>query len=177
MKRAAIIGMLLAADLCRAAAGSTNVSLTISAHWGANGGYTTGRPVLVRCVIENRGAEVREIGLKEQDEYHGTLPYPTSLTITVRDMQGNPFVERWTQYVLWSEGFDQLPGDRVALGPGEKVVRIVSIDQILIGAPFQLDAGSYRIQLRLDDVISNELTIEMREPDPSGKPTPAVAPD
>lgn len=161
-----------------AGAQQPDIAFSISAAgWGANGGYVVGRPISIRCVIENRGKAERKILLQDHHDYHGTLPYPTDMTATVWDSEGKLIVERWSQYVLWSTTFDEMPGDRITLLPGAKVVRIVPLEQVLIGSPAHLVAGSYRVQLDLPEAQSNLLTIVLKEePNQPAQTTPVSAP-
>jgi hypothetical protein len=59
-----------------------------------------------------------------------------------------------------------MPGDRITLKPKESVVRIVPLRSILAGLPGglregSLAAGEYKVQLRLGDVVSNEMKIKI----------------
>lgn len=150
-------------------------ALSISvAGWGENGGYVVGRPILIKCVIENRGKAKRKILLQDHHDYHGTLPYPTGMTATVWNSERKLLVEHWSQYVLWSTTFDEMPGDRITLLPGAKVIRFVPLEQVLAGSPAHLVAGSYRVQLDLPEAQSNRLTIVLKE-EPNKQPASSVS--
>jgi hypothetical protein len=174
MRGALLILMLMIACVGRAAPTTTGLALAIGvAGWGANGGYFEGQPISIRCVVENCGKAPREVLLKDHDPYHGTLPYPTTLTATLLDSEGRPLIEHWSQYVAWSTIFAEMPGDRITLKPGESVVRVVPLDEVLRASPIKVVAGSYRVRLRLGDLESNELAVIVKKPN---KPAPAQRP-
>ncbi len=155
--------LIVSTPLCAKETEST-IRLSISpAGWGLDGGYVAGHPISIRCVFENIGQKSVQFLLQDHHPYHGTLPFPTGMKATVWDASGKPIVNGWSQYVLWSTAFDEMPGDRITLEPGAKVVRIVPLDQILIGAIPSLGPGLYRVQLTMPEAASNVLTIEVKE--------------
>ncbi len=124
-----------------------------------SGGYFVGKPISIVCRIRNNGDEEVEILLKDHDDYHGTLLFPTTMTVTVWNEQGEILVSDWSSYVLWSTFFFEMPGDRIKLKPEEEITRFVPLGEILKGSSMSLDSGVYRIQLKLPEVMSNTLNI------------------
>jgi hypothetical protein len=148
------------------------------AGWGANGGYVVGKPISIKCVIENRGSSEEKILLQDHHEYHGTLPFPTGMTTTVWDADGKVLAERWSQYVLWSTTFVEMPGDRITLLPSSKVTRIVPLEQVLVGSQVHLAAGTYKVRLEIPEAQSNVLAIVLKEePNQALLPTPTAVTD
>ncbi len=70
------------------------------------------------------------------------------------------FGDWWTSYILSSDLYFEMPGDRITLKPGEKVVRIVPLRAVLLGLktlPNGLRAGEYIVELKLGEVVSNRM--------------------
>ena len=155
---------------------SRNIELTIHPHsWATSRetdySYLAGKTIRIRCVWKNKGKEAATILLKDHDSYHGTLSYPVGMKTRVRDSNGNvrtsthEFGEWWSNYILWSTLFPETPGDRITLRPNEEVVRIVPLDEVLLGMDGLengLQEGEYTVELKLDEIVSNELRIKVK---------------
>ena len=101
------------------------------------------------------------------------MPYPAGMQARVIDAYGVVLTKTvdsrdgwWSSYINHSDSFKEMPGDRITLKPKESVVRIVPLRSILAGLPGglregSLAAGEYNVQLRLGDVISNEMKIKV----------------
>ena len=181
---ARIFGFIIAlgASAAIAAESPERPAVTISkAGWAVadkSGAYVAGRSITVAVAVKG-GSSPSSIHLKDHDKYHGTLDYPTSIAIRVVDEQGRVLTTNdlshddwWSRYYLWSTLFADMPGDVIELSPGEEVIRIVPIDQVLLGCP-SLDGGlrpgHYAVQLRVDGVLSNELGIDVRSETKDGR--------
>jgi len=137
------------------------------------------------CRFKNKAKRNAAITLKDHDEYHGTLPYPTGLMARVVDESGTVVTRNdvtkddwWSSYAVWSQFCVSstaseeclMPGDTITLKPGEEVIRIVPLARVLQGnrqRPDGLRAGKYAVQLKLvlgerRSLLSNELAIEVR---------------
>ena len=101
------------------------------------------------------------------------MPYPAGMQARVIDAYGVVLTKTvdsrdgwWSSYIRHSDSFEEMPGDRITLKPKESVVRIVPLRSILAGLPGglregSLAAGEYKVQLRLGDVVSNEMKIKI----------------
>ena len=115
----------------------------------------------MQCTIKNGGDQPREILLADHHPFHGTLPYPVGMRATLWDERGNVIVKDCTWYVVWNTTFDEMPGDRIWLKPGDEVVRIVPLDKMVGWSLPSLKAGLYRVQLTLGEMTSNLLTLRI----------------
>jgi hypothetical protein len=84
----------------------------------------------IKCLIENISDYPVEIYLKDHHDYHGTLNYPTSFYIIVKNEYGEILAQEFSSYFFWSTFFPEEPGDRVILNPKEKIVRIIKLTDI-----------------------------------------------
>src|ERR1043166_1078443 len=135
--------------------------------FGRDGAYAVGKPISIRCVFRNTGAEPVTLSLKDHDQYHGTLPYPQGVQARVEDsdhkvLTGNKADKQgwWTSFYLSSQLSSDEPGDNVTIPPGEKVTRVVPLDEVLKGCdglPNGLLVGHFVVQLRL---FGPELRVE-----------------
>jgi hypothetical protein len=81
--------------------------------------------------------------------------------LTSNDVHKN---EWWNWFYLSSQMPVEEPGDRIAIPPGKHVTRVVPLDVLLRGCPLLPDglpAGRFAVQLRLGDVVSNVLEIDV----------------
>ncbi len=148
-----------------------------AAEYGSEGAYVAGQRIAVKVTVTG-GSSPSSIHLKDHDSYHGTLDYPTSIVIRVTDARGQSLTSNdisdddwWSFYYLWSTLFEDMPGDVIELAPGDELIRIVPIDQVLAGCPGVgggLQPGRYVVQLRVDGILSNELEIEVRAESATG---------
>jgi hypothetical protein len=146
------------------------ISLRIDKHPGWMGGDEEGDVFAIRCTFRNESKKAVTFLLADHSDYSGTLPYAIMLRAQVTDTNGNvltrtkDFGDWWSSYVYSSDYFREMPGDRVRLRPGEKVVRIVELAEVLSGLgnlPGGLKAGEYIVKLRMGDIISNPMKLKV----------------
>ena len=144
------------------------------AGWAASGRdrtYRAGHPISIKTIIRNTGRSSRRFLLDDHDEYHGTRPFPHGTTARIRDSRGAVLTRnKVSNDDWWSSGYldsflhREMPGDAITFQPGEEVVRIVPLEQVLLGCDGirnGLRRGSYTVQLSLCGVVSNELAIRV----------------
>lgn len=155
--------------------GANGISMSISlAGWASppgRGMYVAGKPITIRCVFTNQGSAPVSLLLKDHDDYHGTLSFPVGICARVTDATGAILTENevakdgwWSWYYHWSTMFVPMHGDYITLNPGEGVVRIVPLDEVLLGADKirqGLKPGAYFVQLCIHDIVSNRLLIQV----------------
>src|ERR1044072_290209 len=135
--------------------------------FGRDGAYAVGKQITIRCVFRNTGAEPVTLSLKDHDQYHGTLPYPQGVQARIEDSDHNVLTGNkadkqgwWTSFSLSSQLSSDEPGDNITIPPGEKVTRVVPLDEVLKGCdglPNGLPVGHLVVQLRL---FGPELRVE-----------------
>lgn len=147
-----------------------HLSLTIDRHPGWMGdNYEEGDPIRIRCIFRNNGRSSLSFRLADHDSYHGTRPYPFGMRVRVRNLAGvvlsasQEFGEWWTQYYLSSGVYLEMPGDRITLKPGEQVVRIVPLDEMLLGnqALGKMIAGEYIVEMEIEGIVSNKMKLKV----------------
>jgi hypothetical protein len=178
MKITACVCLLLASAALNPAiaqklTSTKDISLTIDRHPGWMGDdYIEGDEISIRCTFRNTGNKKVTFLLADHDDYHGTMPYPAFMQARVIDAYGVVLTKTidsrdgwWTSYITHSDSFNEMPGDRITLKPKESVVRIVPLRSVLAGLPGMregsLAAGEYKVQLRLDEIVSNEMKIKI----------------
>jgi len=105
------------------------------------------------------------------------LPYPLEVAIRVLNAAGKVLSANeedsscqgwWSWYYVWNTSFEpRMPGDTITIPPGGEVIRIVPIDQVLAMCPglkSGLPQGTYTIQLRVNEYLSNPLQIKVDSP-------------
>jgi hypothetical protein len=146
------------------------ISLSIDRHPGWSGGDEEGGPLSIRCTFRNESKKTVTFLLADHNDYSGTLPYPIMLNAQVTDTDGNvltrtkDFGDWWSWYIYSSDHYREMPGDRIKLRSGEKVVRIVPLTEVLRGLNNLregLKAGEYTVQLKLGDIISNRMKLKV----------------
>jgi len=139
--------------------------------------YIEGKAISIRCVIRNVSRRPQLVELKDHDAYHGTLRYPVGITAKVVRESGEVLTQNeidrsgegwWSQYFVWSTTFNpRMPGDTITIPPGEVVIRLIPLDQVIEMHPnlrSGLRSGTYTVQLRLHLIKSNSLTIRIGQP-------------
>jgi hypothetical protein len=151
------------------------IKLEISPHFlqEEGGAYHEGGPISIKAVLVNAGGKRRSILLADHNDYSGTLPYPVGLRAKVWDSQKKIVTENdisdegwWTSYYLSSSSYEEKPGDKIFLNPGEKVVRIIPLDIMLRGCetlPHGLPSGNFLVQLSLGGIVSNKTEIVVKK--------------
>ena len=146
------------------------ITLSIDRHPGWMGGSEEGSALNIRCTFRNKSTKSLTFLLADHSDYHGTLPYPIMMSSRIIDSNGNvlthteDFGDWWTSYILSSQSYQEMPGDRITLRPGEKVIRIVPLKSVLAGLrnlPNGIKAGKYTVELKLGDIVSNQLHINV----------------
>jgi hypothetical protein len=133
--------------------------------------FRQGEPMPVRCVFANPGAQPVTILLRDHDAYLGTLEYPGEMQIHVVDAAGRLVTKNeidgdgwWNWFYLSSQFSVEEPGDRITIPPGDHVTRVVHLEDILRGCPgisAGLARGRFTVQLRLGNIVSNSLVIDV----------------
>lgn len=131
------------------------------------GVYLVGKPISIRCVFRNSGSRPITLSLKDHDQYHGTLPYPQGVQARIEDTNHKVLTVNtvnkegwWSVFFLSSQMSAFEPGDNITIPPGDKVTRIIPLDEVLKGCdglPRGLPAGNFVVQLR---VFGPDLRIE-----------------
>lgn len=146
------------------------VTFTIDRHPGWMGGDEAGEDFNLRCIFENRSKKAVTLLLADHNDYSGTMPYPVGLKARVIDTEGNvlthtsDFGDWWTWHYMSSDGYREMPGDRITLKPGQKVVRIVPLAMVLRGLVHLergLRAGEYAVELKIGEITSNQMKIKV----------------
>lgn len=139
-----------------------------TAGWAeSRGAYPVGKPISIRCTFRNNNSKPITLSLKDHDQYHGTLEYPLDIQARIESGDGKVLTVNevnkpgwWTFFYLSSQISSSEPGDDITIPAGEKVTRVVPLDEVLKGCeslPHGLPAGHFVVQLRL---ICPELNIE-----------------
>jgi hypothetical protein len=126
-----------------------NLKLTIQLPNVGEEYKTNKNTIRIKCTIENISGYPEEVFLQDHHDYHGTLNYPTSFYITIKDEQGNIITNEFHDYFFWSSEFKEYPGDRMILHPGDKVIRFVRLKDIVGGNINKMDNGKYYINIVL----------------------------
>jgi hypothetical protein len=146
------------------------ITLSIDRNPGWIGGNEEGSALNIRCTFRNESTKALTFLLADHSDYHGTLPYPIRMSARIIDSNGNVLTHTedvgdwWTSYILSSQSYREMPGNRVTLRPGENVIRIVPLKSVLAGLrnlPNGLKAGKYTVELKLGDIVSNPLKINV----------------
>jgi hypothetical protein len=152
----------------------TVIKFEISPHFmrEEGGAYHEGGPISIRSVFVNAGAKQQSIVLSDHDDYSGTLPFPVGVRAKVWDSLGKVLTENdnsdegwWTSYYLSASTYEEKPGDKILLKPGEKVVRIIPLDIMLRGCkgfPNGVLSGRYTVQLSIEGITSNKTEIMIK---------------
>ena len=156
--------------LSKIATSLKRLSFTIDRHPGwAGDEYEEGQPIRIRCTFKNTGRRTLTFRLADHDSYHGTQPYPFGLRVRVSNLAGvvisatPEFGEWWTHYYRSSGVYPEMPGDRIRLQPGQQVIRIVPLDEILVGNRVlgRLVAGEYLVEMEIEGIVSNKMKIKI----------------
>ena len=116
--------------------------------------YKINSIIKLRCVITNLNKKVVIIPFKENDIYHGKLPYPTSMSITVK-YRNSKLLDDYSSYACWNQLtiFQLDHNDKKQLKYGDKITRIIQLNHI-VGCKTKNDnffnkKGYYFIQLHI----------------------------
>jgi hypothetical protein len=158
------------AQVARMKYSAKGISFTIDRHPGWSDDIKEGSSINIRCVFRNETKNSIHLFLADHNDYSGTEQYPAWLQARVTDVKGQ-IMTRNKMYGDWysasvnnSDSIREMPGDRITLKPGEKVTRIVPLAAVIEGLstlPNDIRAGEYTVQLRLNDIVSNELKIKV----------------
>ena len=138
-----------------------------------------GSSMPIQCTFSNASKHSTSLLLKLFRANGTALDVPWYAEARITDDHGRAVTRDglrpgwWSANVLSSEACIQgvggalgepceLPGDRITLHPGQSVRRVIALDRLLLGSP-SLDPGSYRLQLRWGDILSQELPITIAE--------------
>jgi small nuclear ribonucleoprotein (snRNP)-like protein len=133
--------------------------------------YVVGQRIGIRCKLKNAGSRPVTVVLRDHDPYLGTLRYADNLMVSVQDTAGRVITKCdmnkdgwWTSFALMNQFPVEEPGDRLTIPPGKHVTRVIDLDDVLGGCPClagRLPVGRFVVQVRIDDVISNQLALEV----------------
>jgi hypothetical protein len=136
--------------------------------------YVRGKQIPLQCRLKNVSGKKKGIVWPESGSSQEALPYPLLLTTRVRDESGKVLTENdrnkegwWSWYFAWQDEPKEKARQPIQLNPDEELVRIVPLDTILWGCPSLpqgLEAGTFKIQLALGEIVSNELEIIVAAP-------------
>jgi hypothetical protein len=136
-----------------------------------------GEEIYLRLSFKNVSNTNQEFLLDDHSEYYGVEEYPFGLFAKVWDNSGKIVTQRDDLCDGWFssdcdggrvEIVEPQPGDIIMLKPNEKITRIIPLNSLLakcFASPESEDlrAGKNKVQLRLDDIYSNKLEIEVKE--------------
>jgi len=132
--------------------------------------YGVASSIPLQFALINKGTSEVSVYLKEHDPTGESEPYPWGLNVKVIDENGvvltktDGFGDYYSSYftssVAYSEEEMEMPGDRILIPPGEIVLRVVNLRDILDGClKCNLEAGKYQVQLKLGKMLSNTLEV------------------
>ncbi|QQO09629.1 hypothetical protein [Breznakiella homolactica] len=123
----------------------------------------------LKCLITNTSSSSEYILLKNYHDYHGTLDFPISFFITIKNGKGEILAEEYSPYMYWNTAFKILPEDWILVPPGESVTCMVPLDAMILsmkgnGAILAFNPGKYYIKLAIKFIQSgNRVEIESNE--------------
>ena len=153
-------------------------------------------PVVIHCAWRNTSSEAVTVLLKDHDSYHGTLDYPIGIQVRITSKSGrilttnSQYPAGWWDFSCCASQISHLmPGDIVALNPGEVAVRQFKLDDVLAGltstqtaekapglpdgsrdlrsgtiADFEFPEGASTIEVKLRDLVAtNALTLQVKK--------------
>ena len=147
-----------------------DISLTIDRPAGWSGVDEEGDDLNLRCTFRNKSKRTVTFLLADHNNDSGAKPYPLWLKARVTDAVGEVLTHTidmgdwWTWHYYAPPNYQERPGDRVRLRPGEKVVRVVPLAAVLMGLEEDwggLKAGEYIVELKLGDIISNRMRLKV----------------
>lgn len=143
-----------------------------------DGRYPAGQPILLQLVITNDKPVPVELWLKDHGKNGDQEPL-WSLAARITDKEGKLLTrdeccpdadEWWTSAVIISDSCGprecEMPGDYVTLAPGQTVLRTAELNALVWNCPAlrkmsrtSLPAGTYDVQLTVDDLVSEPIRI------------------
>jgi hypothetical protein len=171
MKRLIVSILLLALTPCASSAqlkkyATGKLSLTIATD---QPNRLEGEPIPVKIVFKNIGKKRASFVLPYNDR-----DPPGYIWGRLRDTKGALLTENnthpggwYSSWVQWSGFYDENPKDRLWLKPGEEYSRMVNLSALLAGChclPNGVRAGTYRVQIALGNIVSNEVEIKVEKP-------------
>jgi hypothetical protein len=127
-----------------------------------------GEAIPVKVVFKNTGRKPSSFVLPSNER-----DPPGFIWARLKNAQGALLTENdtlkdgwWTSWVLRSGTYKENRKDRISLKPGEEYTRSVDLSILLAGCPCLpkgLKAGTYRVQLALGEIVSNEIELTVGE--------------
>ena len=140
----------------------------------SQGCYISAEELRIQITIANHGEQTKSLLFQDHDESGYHRNFPSGLKARLWNSSGDLLTrnelnlqkseaEWWTSTYLQSThcfADCENPGDRVSLSPGQTLKRVISLTYVLLGCPScgdgaSLAPGTYRVQLRLDELCSN----------------------